>query len=483
MSWPSPPADPAPCDPPPEEGQPVRSPWRPAPEPSVAAGTAGAGEQPGPGPARGRRTRVVPLAVGAAGVVALLAAGWVAVDRGLLGSAGASGSPDRSLADIARQPSEAWSYTYLPRSAEATMNGYEVAGDAVYLLTTVASSDDPSWSLQRVSLADGEQDWSIDLDPPSGTGEPGGASLLGVVDDRIYVTVGSYDADSYEASHTHHVFATRDGEQVGAHESGPLTWAVLGDGLYQVDEDELSRLDPDDPEGPVLWTAIGDGTLSDPHHQDGHVVLPGETTTWVDADTGEEPPWLTEVDPALSYQLVGGQVYRTESGTRGSFLERLDDDGSVSWSADADSFRVVQDGSGAPVVLALESGGSEGAGYEYLQRLDPRDGEEMWEDGLEADFDAVSWVLGDALVLESHSSGRAEVYSLDDAERLSRLRGSVSHVGARTLYSLEDGRLSAADLEGEQLWTVRARGAGSLLWAPGYLITHDSEAGRLTRWE
>ena len=44
-------------------------------------------------------------------------------------------------------------------------------------------------------------------------------------------------------------------------------------------------------------------------------------------------------------------------------------------------------------------------------------------------------------------------------------------------------RLQAFDDQGEQLWSVRARGATSLSHVPEYLLSDDAEAGRLTRWE
>lgn len=493
MTWPSPPGDKSQPDPSPDAVP--ESPWRPTPDPGQDVSSAevppsqsgpspSAGSTPPEGRPRRRRGRVVPVTVGSVGVLALLGAGWIAMDRGLLpGTGGSPADADTRLADVTEEPSEAWTYGYLPRAGEAAFHSSTVDGDAAFVLTSEGSpSEDQTWSLQRVDLEEGAQEWSIDLDDTGALSDvSAGASILGVLDGHLYVSTLSQDPETYDVSRAYQVLDAGTGEVLESYDED-LEWTVRGPGLYQVDEDELSRLDPEDPTGPPLWTVVSDGPAYNHSHADGFLSIAADTTLWVDAETGEEPGWFTDDSPDLSYQVVGEQVYRTESGSRGSYLERLADDGEVLWSADADAFRISQ-ASGTPVVLAMESGEPDGSAYEYLQRLDPRNGEEMWDEGLEEDFDWVSWVVGDVLVLYNYDSDRAEIHSLDDGERTSRLRGTITNAGSRVLYSVDDGRLSAVDLEGEQLWSVRLRGATDLLHAPGYLITHDSTAGRLTRWE
>lgn len=499
MTWPSPPGgDRQDGTSQPDAEQPAPSPWRPAPSPSSPGpdqGTgdgADAGVPPTAGRPRGGR-KVVPIAAGAVGVVALGVAGWLAVSQGLipgLGAGGGSAADDR-LADITGEPSEAWSYTYLPRSGEATLGGRQVEGDAAYFLVAEGGYEDQSWTLTRLDLDEGEEAWAVDLDLELGDADSSSSLTFdGVIGDRVFLGESTYevDPDTYDSFMTNvqHILDARTGETVETVDTGEARWWVAGSELYQVDDDELSRLDPADPSAEPMWSTVTGQEITGVYNwNDTDYVTTSsyeEANEWYAVADGEVPEWF---EPGENYDIVDGQVYRREYGERGSTLERLEDDGSVQWTIDADSFDVRSTPSGGVAIFAMDrsAGSSGGPSYEYLERIDPRNGERMWDEGVEADFDWVGSIVGDTVELKDSAAGRSELYSLDDGDRLARLRGSSTTAGVRTFYLVDDGELSAVDDEGEELWSVRARGASGLFSAPGYLITEDSEAGRLTRWE
>lgn len=446
--------------------------------------------------------RVVPVVVGSVGVLALVAAGWVAMDRGLLPAIGASsgGSVDR-LADVTETPSEAWTYNYLPRGSGDYTSSLREAGTGMVILRGPASySETPGegdWTVTMVDLESGEEEWSVPLDVPVDDGHTApSVSITGVLDDRVLIqsVSFSYDGSSGDTSLTDvSALDLDDGAELWRTDlvgrDGLSSMHVVREpaALLLVDDLDVTRLDPDDPDGEALWRV--------PHPfssaQEGAIGLGGDfvritdysgTQLVLDLQTGEEPQWFDGVSPELTHQVVAGQVYRTESGSRGSYLERLEEDGSVSWSADADTFAVRETGSGV-VIFALERDRSpEGSGYEYVQRIDPRTGEKMWEDGIEADFLSLESVLDDVLELYT-DRGSSELYSLDDGERVARLRVDPNWTGRQTLYSLSEGRLKAHSTEGDRLWSTRVSETTSIMHTPGYLVTNDNAAGRLTRWE
>lgn len=515
MTWPSPPGEGLSPASPPES--PPQTPWRPAPGPGRPVGESGApqaetgADTPGASVPPARRTkagrgRVVPVVVGSVGVLALAGAAWIAVDRDLLPGAGASaGSTVQRLADVTEKPSEAWTYNYLPRGSGDYVSSVHVAGsDAVVLWGPSGYSETPTddgWTLALVDLDSGEEEWSVPVSVPMI--EPGATpevSLTGVFDDRVLVrAVGSWydDATGTFSGSTDLVSIARaDGAELWRSETDtadtyPMAYAVgRPPAMLLVDDRDVTRVDPRDPEGDPLWTAphpfstekpsvwsVGDGFVRVTDYEGDAIIL--------DLETGEEPEWFDDAAPELDYQVVGGQIYRTETGTRGSYLERLEDDGSVMWSADADSFSVKDAGREGVVVFALERARmseDSDSGYEYVQRLDPRSGEEMWDEGLETEFMTLESVVDDVVELYT-AAGTSGLYSLRDGERVARLRVDPHWTGSTTLYALQEGRLEAYSTAGDRLWSARVPDGTSILSAPGYLVTDDRPAGRLTRWE
>ena len=514
MSWPSPPGDDR-DDAPDDPGSPQEQlPWRPTAAPRGEQGPrgeaptapAGATVVPPPSAPARRRRGGLPIAVAAVGVVALLGAGWLAIDRGLLsGGEPSSGDGPAVLADVTQDPSQTWTYNYLPRGGGDYSSDRQVVGSDMVILTgPLGYADDPGDEEGSVTLLDldtGQEEWSVPLDLSVHDPEtPPSVSLGGTFGDRVLIQSWSHDYDDVSEDTTsvglYSMLALADGAEVWRSERDEVDPAMSAVGepgaMIFVDDREVTRVDPRDPDGSPLWqaphpfefaqaTSLGDDYLLVSEYEgEGYV---GEGVV-LDIETGEEPGWFDVSDPDLTYRVVGGDVYRIETGSRGSYLERLEDDGSASWSADADAFVVKETASGEVVIFALEEdrSASESTGYEFVQRLDPRNGEEMWEEGIETEFSTLESVVDDVVELYT-DRGTSDLYSLADGERVARLRADPNYAGRETLYALQDGRLEAYSTEGEQLWSTRTSDTESIVHAPGYLLTDDTAAGRLTRWE
>ncbi|MGD8149939.1 PQQ-binding-like beta-propeller repeat protein [Ornithinimicrobium sp. Y1694] len=475
-----------------------RGPWRP--EPQVGADTANHHQAPadpipvGSPPRRRGISRTGVVAGGALGLVALGVAGWLAVSQGLIPGLGGDGSSSAagSAPDLADSPDQLWTHTYLPRTGEVPMTDMRAAQERLLILTYPQHSDQQiEHALSAVDLRSGEELWetSLDVSRHRSSDYWGEVGLKGFIDGAAVVALSSFTYTSSDAEDiaTVHLIDLADGTERQSAEIGGSV-ASFGDeaALVVIEGEVVSRLDPDDLTGERLWeTRIVDALPSAyATVRDDHVEVPTQDgSVYLDVVTGQEPAWFDGADTATSYSLVGGEVFRVESGERGSYLEALDADGGVRWSEDADGFITLEAADGALMMFAAEKDRGESTSrYNYLRRLDPQTGKDLWDEELEATFDSVGSVVGDVFTLDSWRDSRSDLHDLDTGERVARLRESIHRTGDKTLYSLRDERLRAFDTEGQELWSVRARGASAIVHAPGYLVTEDSVAGRLTRW-
>lgn len=495
MTWPGPPTDRG------ASGSEQAPPWRPVPE---SSGDGGAGTSRTGPPRRGgaspqarpdrapRKRGPLPLVAAGVGVVALGVAGWLAVSQGLVPGLGQPASADRDvLPDVTDEPEELWTYSYLPRSGEVTGRDLLASENAVFSLVGPEDGmvEDEGYTLTAVDLDDGTERWATGLDLGAhDLDDYVGASVLGVVDDTVVTrTTSSVFRDGDHTSVNTYLFIdVADGATMRTVETDE-NYQVVGDPgmLIRTDEGVVSRVDPADPEGTILWDVVTEGTVDYLSQAGSYLWIndPVDGQIVVEADTGSEPEWFDVPSPEATYAVDGDTVLRLESTVRGDYLDRLDDDGGVVWSADADQFFVRTDPSGDLVVFTGEKQSEDDSTYAYLQRLDLRTGEGMFDAEVEADFHDVGFVTRDLFVLSQWDSERSELRALGDGERTGRLRWPVSRTGSRTLYSLQEERLRAFDGEGTELWSVRARGAEGFLYGTDHLITRDSTSGRLTRWE
>lgn len=490
MSWPGPPDDDRRSEPDPMAGPEEPSPWRPEPR-----GTPSVSDAAGAAPRRKGGSRTPVLVGGALGVVALGVAGWLAVSQGLilgLGGGGGAGSAVGSAPDLSDEPEDAWTYTYLPRTADSVSVSFQAEGDRLLILTYPGYSEgemDGDHTLGAIDLRSGEELWKTPLEVGSHADADSHVevSLSGVVDGAALVNLTSYNYDTAgDYQSTLHLIDISDGsERHRVDVEGRPASVGDSDALVLIGSDQVSRLDPNDPGGEPLWEATVRDAAGSGYVNDGYVhVGTPHGSEFLDLETGEAPAWFDGPDLGYSYRVVGGEIFRIESGQRGRYLEALDADGGVEWSQDADEFFTRETGDGKLVMFAAEKGrGESPATYSYLRRIDPKDGEELWDEELEADFDTVGSIVDEVFTLDMWEGDSSDLHDLDTGERVARLRDPVQRTGGKTFYSLADERLRALDTQGEELWSVRARGAESFIHTPGHLVTQDSVAGRLTRWE
>lgn len=491
MTWPAPPDGDRE-----DLGGGLAPPWRPVthtsgPSRPETDGRAEAAPPNAQGRASGGKRHVLPLVGVGVGVVALGLAGWLAVSQGLVPGLGPSAAPDALVVpDVTEEPEEVWSYSYLPRSAEIRSSGMLTHDDRLFSLIGPQDGvvENAGYTISGIDLEEGEELWSIELDLGAhDRTQYVGSAIVGVVGDEVVTRTTSTDYDDdFASTHTYTFIDGTDGTATRAVETD-ATYQVVGDQgvMLWTDESGVARVDPEDPEGTPLWDVVTTGPVDHISQEGPYLLLsdPGDGQVVVDAETGAEPEWFDGPSHTIRYTVHGDKVYRLETTDRGTYLDCMDDDGSVAWSADADAFFFKTSARGDLVLFAAEKASSEDTTYTYLHRLDPRTGDEVYDEEVEADFDTVGPVVDAVFVLEKWDGERAELYSLDDGERAGRLRGTVHRAGQRTMYSLEDERLRAFDTEGAELWSLRARGASSIFSTPDYLITQDDAAGRLTRWE
>lgn len=222
----------------------------------------------------------------------------------------------------------------------------------------------------------------------------------------------------------------------------------------------VTRWDPADLGGQPIWSAgigavngvAGDGEYVVAYTQDGQI--------WLDAATGFEPPWFTGGDPEVNYQLVGDVVLQLESSSFGSYIDALDSDGDTLWTGDAERVHVA---SGPEGDILLTSEVSEDGGNEYLERIDPRTGDRVWEQAYDETFTEVRGNVDGLLVV--HEGDRSVTVDVETGERQQRMRGLATWLGSSTAYGTDDGGLRAWSTEDAgQLWTHRLTdGAGPRL--------------------
>lgn len=332
-----------------------------------------------------------------------------------------------------------------------------------------------------VDRSDGEEVWRVELDDLDV--QPDRQAVLHQVsaEGHLVVTVAEWDEEV-----TTRVISLdpSNGSVVSEHEL--VGYAVTGGGvggpLLAYDEETVMRLNTADLGGDYVWSAAIPGIEpnSGPSPQGDYVqVYTYEGTWWLNGDTGFEPAWFDEPEPDVNFRVLDDVVLRLESSSFGYYVDALDRDGEVLWTTDAEHV-LTPSGSGGQVLLVAESS-SEG-NREFLMRLDPRTGEQVWEEEYAGEFRWAHGTVPGGLVLQEED--RSVVVDLETGERAQRLRGIVDYLGTTVAYGSDDTRARAWDLsDGTELWSLRLSDSETLRRGGDALFVLDTARRELSLLE
>lgn len=341
---------------------------------------------------------------------------------------------------------------------------------------------DPPPTMGSVAVVDmdsGDEVWSVELESLGVDSPYLGMSLVGPSPEgHLVLVASSYEGDG---SVTIHSLSPVDGSVVSSVELDGYVDVADGGGLETpvvvASEGNIRRLNSADLDGTPVWSANIDGAEdSDTLWMEGdHVAISTEDGNWwLDAATGSEPPWFPQADWKFSYLILEDVVIRLEDSSFGYYIDALGKDGEVLWSSDAETL-LIGSGSGGEVVLRAET--IEDGGYEYLMRLDPRTGEEMWDREYDGTVNDIEGTVPGAVLLRADD--RTELIDLVSGDRQLRLRGTSNYLGTTVVHGSDEGRLRAWDVsDGAELWAMRLTDSEELVRVGDALLIRDT--GRRT---
>lgn len=301
-----------------------------------------------------------------------------------------------------------------------------VAGSAAAVVSAVV--DDESYVVAAISTENGELLSTLESDSPVSVISIDGDLIVTTVNDDGEATLGRYAVTGLDDD--------PKWESDGYDTSFNPTISVLGDELIQVRGDE-----------------------------DGAILL---------ATTGEKASFGDDVDYSVSYDYVGGNLVRSESSEDYTQLEGWNTNGDSTWD-------VVEAGTAQVVDGTIFTAETSGDAFSELMAVNPGNGEELWQDTFDGEFDAVYAVNGDNVLVASGTS--LIVLSLSSGEeKFTQKLGDVSAVwqGATQYYVATNDELVAYSYaEKGDAWTFDLESGQSVTQFGAHLGLVDFDAGEL----
>lgn len=194
----------------------------------------------------------------------------------------------------------------------------------------------------------------------------------------------------------------------------------------------------------------------------------------LNGSNGEEADWGDDV--GATYFFVGSQLLRVESTEDGPQLEgwNANDDSTWEHPIDAEYYSVL-DGS----LFVAETTGD---GYSKLQRINPSNGQEIWADTFDDDFDSVLGLRGSNLLLESGI--KVIVVDLGSGEeKFSQKVGKIFRIyeGSSLYYVHSSAGELVAYSYGEKgdVWKLRLDESESISTLGKHLVLIDYDEGEI----
>lgn len=227
--------------------------------------------------------------------------------------------------------------------------------------------------------------------------------------------------------------------------------------------EELWRLDFDSD----LYTTVSGDYL--------HITA-GDVYEVVDVKSGEAPGWAVAEDGGVTYYPDADGAIRTEYHDDGYVsVGRVDSAGKLLWEDQMDRVFVVYAGEDL-MLFEVETPDDVN---DSLLRLDPEDGEPLWDEPNDQGFDSLMPAAGRIV---TRSDSRSTVLDARTGERVSTIRGVVWYSGAKTLYSSDEDGVTAWSPDGDKLWDERLDEYQSVLAIPGRMIIIDRSTMEVTSW-
>ncbi|WP_164740412.1 PQQ-binding-like beta-propeller repeat protein [Brachybacterium saurashtrense] len=406
-----------------------------------------------------------------------------------------------TVESIREQPEEAWTYSYQGRDEITDISGLVPVSEETFAAIYLSTGESKPSRVAMVDGETGEETWTVPLEslgidpmawPELLPVSPEGHLTVAVTDsavdsegDRTWDATEVYlialdPSDGRVVSETtmrgHAYIAQEYGAETAYfHVPPPQAVVVQRDG-------GLVRLDTSDLEGDPVWSANIPDVYTTEIVGDFVRVSTAGTEWWLDVDTGFEPDWFVgEGEEVMFLPTFDSMILRFEYADSGIYyLDGLDEEGGVMWSAEPDMFHAVASPTGRMLFFS-EYVESDDGPFRYLMRIDPLTGDEMWDQEYEEPFwSAFEQTVDGQLVV--HVQDSAVLVEAETGERTHRLRGRPVTLATDVIYTTDEDRLRAMDAgNGDELWSLRLRTEDEVVSIGSMLVTFDAERGQITR--
>ncbi len=295
---------------------------------------------------------------------------------------------------------------------------------------------DDLWAVEVVDLVD-NFDFSSDIRAKS-------------IEDTNYSIIIAAEADSNDA--TIIALDNKTGEVASQETFKDFGSVAVADGAVFVVADVtadqkawVGRFAPDALDGKAVWEADVDAS-SYAHMVGDYLVVDGGDEGYAfDPANGDEQKWAKDIDYDVNFSYIDGNLVRIERTDDGYEIEGVDADGKSTWDKRIDAEWMTFD---EDTLFIAETTND---GIDRLERINPKNGESMWE-----------------------SAYREELYDT----------GYVDHFGDVALVVLVDrDKIALLNLAtGEELFTDRLADDTRGIW-PGESFYYVSAGGKLQAYE
>lgn len=342
---------------------------------------------------------------------------------------------------------------------------------------------DPDYTptMTLLNAADGRDEWTVDLsDAINGADFRSEFQAYDIEESNAVLVVASV-LDDDALSYTAVTLDKGNGEVLSTLKSeGPISARGFGGDVIIASTDEdgeqtsvgrygINAID-DDPK----WDASIDGAAQLYIDGDFISVYSSDENDYLvlDASSGDEAAWGDDIDSDVYYSFLGRQLLRFEVGE----IEGYDVNGDSTWEDSVASEMSPYVGEGVLLI-----GDEDGDAYSDLQRINPRNGTEMWSRAYSDEFDYVLGVQGNSLLLASGTS----IVVLDlgsGEEKFSQKAGDFygAWEGANSYYVYTGDELAAYSYgEKGDIWTLDIDDSESISVVGKQLVLVDFEKGTL----
>jgi hypothetical protein len=356
---------------------------------------------------------------------------------------------------------------------------YDAYNEVGYGSSQKVKPEDPDYTpnLTLLNVVNGEEAWTIDLS--EAIDDVDYSSSFDVYDvpgtTRAVVRASTTDGDRLVT------IDKGNGEVVSEFESDTAIDDVItygGDVIVAVSDEDgedstIGRYAVDALDDDPKWDADVDGFLGMYPLQDFLMTLGGDGEGEIlDLATGEGADFGDDIDQSTYYDFAGSQLVRLESDDEGSSYElegwSTSDDSTWKDSVEAEAYWIDDE-----AIFVAESTDD---GFSDLQRLNLSNGEELWEDAYDDDFDSLLGVQGNSVLLTE--GNRIVVVDLGSGEE--RYSQKVSddspnvYEGTSSFYAVTYEELAAFSYnEKGDIWTLDLDDDESIVTLGKHLVLFD----------